>query len=172
LGGRFFGTGWMGTTNNDLERMLAGTVRAYFRACDRADVREQYEQARAIGSTLARLLGNRLETSEHWNRYRWVDDLLSPTFAVPSPGALEARGWMVWAEDSHCAWVEPFFARVQLTADGESIQAYTLSFGAPDGLARTAYASRSVPKLAERTFTNDWLVVFRKGGGRMSTGGA
>ncbi len=108
-----------------------------------------------------------------WNPDGWStgtsDGFLSAAFTVSPTGLLETHGLMTFlsANAGVPCFVEPFCARVRLSADGDSLADYALGLGAPSQqLGAVPFGSRQHRVLENQALLekwevdNDWAFVF------------
>jgi hypothetical protein len=70
---------------------------------------------KSVCSALARLTGESLRGCDGWNRFYWVDDIISTDVTVASHDEMMVRGVMVWANGGNNPfWIEPIEAWVRL----------------------------------------------------------
>jgi hypothetical protein len=145
-----------------LQTLLGHHARSYLSAVEASGVAAVAEHTRAIGSVLARLLGEHLEVDSEWQRGRWIDDLTNVAIAVGSSQRIEVRGLMVWGEQGTTQqWVEPFFATISAFEE-DRVPEYTLAFAiAADGLGRWPYGKRV--NVAARSALDEWAFAFHRG---------
>jgi len=66
--------------------------------------------------------------------------MLRDAIEVISENELIVRGTAYWVDGTGSYWIEPFFGRVQVSAEADSIVSYELRFGnAARGLGTTPY---------------------------------
>jgi hypothetical protein len=83
--------------------------------------------------------------------------------AVVSDEELSVLGSMIWGEKGTTKqWVEPFFASVRVSENGEELLGYHIMCGdASTGLGKVHYTTHS--RTAERPDPEDWIFVFSNG---------
>jgi hypothetical protein len=143
-------------SEDDLESQLAQEVSAYRRIDDDRRMSRQWDArlnpeldaaARALAGTLERVIQRHVEVT--------TDGLLIRSFVPSSSESVEIRGHM-WCLglDSNC-WREPFWARVALSSDGQSIRDYPL------GLGSGAHGLRNFPcdspRSREPSSEEEWI---------------
>jgi hypothetical protein len=139
----------------DLERQLADALRLYVAADD--DVTRR-EHGRELSNTLAHVTGVLLEGEEGWSHYWWVDDLVEESFKTISPLAVDVHGVLIWGDERN-QWIEPFQARIGLTARSDERPSYEIKLGdAATGLQRVAYGERQ-PR--HWNSLDNWLFTLR-----------
>jgi hypothetical protein len=148
--------------DNVLQSLLSRDVRSYMRARGQGDEAEAHE-LRSVCSGLARFLGQLLEGSEKWSRYQWVDDVLPSLAAVVSHEELSVLGLMIWGERKQTQqWVEPLFASLRVSENGEELLGYYILCGdAAAGLRKLPYERHA--QAARRADPENWIFVFSHG---------
>ena len=148
--------------DNVLQSLLSRDVRSYMRVRGRGDEAEAHE-LRSVCAGLARFLGQLLEGSEKWSRYQWVDDVLPSLAAVVSHEELSVLGLMIWGERKQTQqWVEPLFASLRVSENGEELLGYYILCGdAAAGLRKLPYERHA--QAARRADPENWIFVFSHG---------
>jgi hypothetical protein len=142
---------------NLLEDRLAASVRSYERVCEYGTEDQQAQDLRDVCATMARLLGQLLQTDERWNEYWWVDGVLPTLATFLSNHQLQLQGLMIWGQKgSSQEWVEPCSMAVSQTSGGLKYQ--ILCGDALRGLGKVAYERRS--KQSDQGLPEQWQFVF------------
>jgi hypothetical protein len=141
----------------NMETWLANGVRSYLAADQDSELEPR--RLREVCTTLARILGRRLEGHEKWSRFYYVDDILPTSATIISPRELVVQGLLIWGQNrQNREWIEPLFASVRLPEDAGGLVVYQVMCGdASLGLGTTAYGA---VRRSDQALPQEWIFTF------------